>query len=167
MKTQYRAGVQSATLELHKTADGYLARIGEQTYQVSAVRVQDGVLRFMLDGVDTRGYVAQADAQTHWVALDGRTWVVEKAGSTRRRAGEGVSGGQHLAPMPGQVREVLVKPGDSVEVGQTLILLEAMKMEMRIQAVVAGVVERVDPQAGQQVNKDDVLVVVRTAGEDE
>jgi acetyl-CoA carboxylase biotin carboxylase subunit len=61
------------------------------------------------------------------------------------------------AAMPGQVREVLVKEGDSVEQGQTLALLEAMKMEIRVAAPHPGKVVRVLIQTGQVVERGQQL----------
>ena len=55
--------------------------------------------------------------------------------------------------MPGQVRAVLVKEGESVEKGQTLALLEAIKMEIRVAAPHAGKVEKVLIEEGQVVER--------------
>jgi biotin carboxyl carrier protein len=60
--------------------------------------------------------------------------------------------------MPAQVRLVQVSAGDLVEVGQTLMLLEAMKMEIRLQAPRRGRVSRILAQAGQTVERDQVLI---------
>ena len=62
------------------------------------------------------------------------------------------------AVMTGIVREVLVAPGDAVVVGQTLFILEAMKMENEVKAQAAGTVKLVTASAGQTVTKDDVIV---------
>ncbi|HEY81509.1 MAG TPA: pyruvate carboxylase subunit B, partial [Caldilineae bacterium] len=67
---------------------------------------------------------------------------------------------------PGQVRAVHAASGDAVSQGQTLMLLEAMKMEIRVQAPCDGVVEAVRADAGQVVEKDEVLVVVGCGGDD-
>ncbi len=68
--------------------------------------------------------------------------------------------GAALSPMPGSVVEVLVEPGHQVTRGQVLVVVEAMKMEHRITAVVDGTVAEVRVEAGTQVQADDVLVVV-------
>jgi biotin carboxyl carrier protein len=60
--------------------------------------------------------------------------------------------------MPAQVRAVQVSEGDSVEAGQTLLLLEAMKMEIRVQAPHAGRVARLLARPGDTVERDQVLV---------
>jgi biotin carboxyl carrier protein len=60
--------------------------------------------------------------------------------------------------MPGQVLDVLVHVGDTVERGQTLLLLEAMKMELRMVAPFAGQVRAVRCAAGQVVERGQLLV---------
>ena len=62
------------------------------------------------------------------------------------------------APMPGLVVRVLVAPGQAVEPGQGLIVLEAMKMENELRAAAAGVVREVRVQPGVAVDKGQVLV---------
>ena len=62
------------------------------------------------------------------------------------------------APMPGLVSRVLVAPGDRVELGSGLVVLEAMKMENRLAAPGSAVVAGVAVEAGQTVEKGDVLV---------
>ena len=64
------------------------------------------------------------------------------------------------AYMPGRVVAVLVEEGHQVEVGQGVVVLEAMKMENEFKATTAGRVKEVRVQAGQTVNPGDVLVVI-------
>ncbi len=68
--------------------------------------------------------------------------------------------GATLAPMPGAIVSILVAEGDTVAEGALLCTLEAMKMEHRVTAPVAGTVSEVRITVGQQVDADDVLVVV-------
>ena len=60
--------------------------------------------------------------------------------------------------MPGKVLQVLVQPGDAVEEGQALLVLEAMKMENMIKAVAAGTVSEVPIAEGEAVEKGALLV---------
>jgi biotin carboxyl carrier protein len=64
------------------------------------------------------------------------------------------------AIIPGRVVSVAVAPGDNVEVGDDLLVIEAMKMQNELRAPRAGVVERVAVGAGQTVDLGDLLVVV-------
>jgi len=63
--------------------------------------------------------------------------------------------------MPGRITMVRVSTGDRVAPGDTLVVVEAMKMENELKASVAGVVGEVRVQAGQPVNAGDVLLVVQ------
>ena len=72
---------------------------------------------------------------------------------------EGPSGG-FVAPMPGVVLDMRVAPGDAVTKGQTLVILEAMKMEHHMNAAEDGVVDQVFVNAGDQVVKDAVLLTM-------
>ncbi|MBU3818862.1 MAG: biotin/lipoyl-binding protein, partial [Candidatus Faecalibacterium intestinavium] len=62
------------------------------------------------------------------------------------------------APMPGNILDVKVKPGDSVKAGDTLVILEAMKMENEIVAPQDGTVASINVNKGDTVNSGDVLV---------
>jgi biotin carboxyl carrier protein len=66
------------------------------------------------------------------------------------------------SPIPGLVKIVLVNAGDAVSAGQTLIVLEAMKMENEITALHAGTVEAIEAKPGQAVSAGALLVVLRT-----
>ncbi len=71
-----------------------------------------------------------------------------------------VDSGAVTSPMAGSIKSVLVKPGDSVKQGQSLVILEAMKMENQITAPVAGSVKSVDVAVGESVQEGHVLVVL-------
>jgi biotin carboxyl carrier protein len=62
--------------------------------------------------------------------------------------------------MQGTVVKVMVKPGDAVEVGQVVCVLEAMKMENNIVSPVAGTVGEVRVQAGSSVGTGDVIAII-------
>ncbi len=83
--------------------------------------------------------------------------------ATAARAGSGHGGGGSgtvEAPMQGTIVKVLVAQGDTVELGQTLLVLEAMKMENNIVAATDGTVAEVRVSTGQSVGTGDVLAVI-------
>jgi acetyl-CoA/propionyl-CoA carboxylase biotin carboxyl carrier protein len=77
-----------------------------------------------------------------------------------RTAMAGTGSGTVLVPMQGTIVKVLVAPGDTVEVGQTVCVLEAMKMENAINAEKAGTVSEVKVAAGDSVGPGDVIAVI-------
>jgi len=64
------------------------------------------------------------------------------------------------SPMPAQVRAVQIAEGELVEKGQTLMLLEAMKMEIQVKAPLDGRIVRLLAVDGQSVDKDQLLVEI-------
>lgn len=63
-----------------------------------------------------------------------------------------------IAPLPGSIIDIFVKPGDVVKKGQPILIMEAMKMENRIQAEIDGVVESVKIERGSVVLQGDLLI---------
>ena len=68
--------------------------------------------------------------------------------------------GTVTAPISGRIVDIKVKVGDTVSVGQELLVLEAMKMENSINSNVSGEIREIRVQAGDQVSTGDILVVV-------
>ncbi len=69
--------------------------------------------------------------------------------------------GDVTTPMPGTVVKVKVRVGDRVEAGDTVLIVEAMKMENEVHTSISGMVEKIYVSEGDSVNPDEVLVVVR------
>ncbi|MEA2546010.1 MAG: hypothetical protein QOI09_1283 [Chloroflexota bacterium] len=82
--------------------------------------------------------------------------------ATRASDAEAASGPAEIrAIIPGRVAAVRVTEGDAVEAGQTLLVVEAMKMQNELRATRAGTVERVAVGEGETIDAGDILVVVR------
>ncbi|HEX9117101.1 MAG TPA: biotin/lipoyl-containing protein [Anaerolineae bacterium] len=103
-----------------------------------------------------------------WLSANGCTYRLERPAPRQARAAGATAAADALrAPMPAQVRDVQVTEGETVAEGQTLLLLEAMKMEIRVQAPRAGRVARLLAKEGDTVERDQVIVELapETAGE--
>jgi acetyl-CoA/propionyl-CoA carboxylase biotin carboxyl carrier protein len=85
-----------------------------------------------------------------------------KSRKPRSAAGGGgaAGSGEVAAPMQGTIVKTLVSVGDSVEAGQPVVVLEAMKMENHVNAEKAGTVSEVRVSAGDTVGTGDILVVI-------
>ena len=121
------------------------ATMREEGAQSARLIVDDRVHRIVFDPTDA-GLRVEVDAQPYrfgWQTV-----------------------GQVTAGTPAMVVAVHVKPGDRVELGQALGLLEAMKMEIGFQAPVTGVVTEVRSRPGQQVAAGDLLLIIDPAGDE-
>ncbi|HEX9388274.1 MAG TPA: biotin/lipoyl-containing protein, partial [Anaerolineales bacterium] len=138
----------------------YRATIGEKTVDVEILRAKDGKLDLLIDGKRVTAYVSSDNAK-RWVTVNGQTFVLTKPAAGAQRRGAGHDHASELAaPMPGQVRAVNVAEGESVTKGQTLLVLEAMKMEIRIQAPRAGKVMKLLVKQGQTVEREQILIEI-------
>lgn len=141
--------------------------IDGQDYPLEVLDNQPGRLSLRLQDGPDAGRPLTVDwaewGQDLWLALEGCTYRLQrpKARAARRAQAASEDGAASVrAPMPAQVREVQVSAGERVEKGQTLLLLEAMKMEIRIKAPTGGQVVRLLVSAGQAVDKEQVLVEI-------
>ena len=85
--------------------------------------------------------------------------VTPAAGGVQK-ANAPVAGAKVTTPLPGTILDVYVNVGDAVKAGQTVVLLEAMKMENNIEADTEGTVKEVKVRKGDSVLEGDVLVVI-------
>lgn len=125
----------------------------------------DGLHSLLLDG-HSREMVLEREGDRTFVSLDGERIEVRVQDEVSRAlsaiGGAKLAGkAEVLAPMPGVVVDVPVKPGDEVRAGQPVVVVEAMKMQNELTAEADGTVERVLVKAGQSVDGGAVLVVVK------
>ena len=89
--------------------------------------------------------------------------VAAAAGSEVQKSAPAATGGagtKVTTPLPGTILDVFVNVGDKVKAGQTVVLLEAMKMENNIEADVEGTITEVKVRKGDSVLEGDVMVVI-------
>jgi biotin carboxyl carrier protein len=125
--------------------------------ELSVEPLGGGEYRVTAPGRAPRHVLVARAGSVLWAFSDGETYQVEVAPPGRRRA----AAAHHerlSAPMPAAVLQVLVKAGDRVARGDTLILLEAMKMELPLRAPHEGRVKAVRCSVGDLVTPDTTLV---------
>ena len=149
-------------VEWYGGRDGYVVE-GISVLEVSARRV-----RLEVDGVasETRGHISRGTAPgTREVHVDGPLLSVSLREVPRfTDPADRVASGSLLAHMPGTVVRVAVEAGQRVEAGETVLVLEAMKMQHTVTAPQAGVVTEIDVRPGAQVAAGEVLAVVEETG---
>jgi biotin carboxyl carrier protein len=126
-------------------------------------QVEPGVYSVLVEGRSFEARVIRTEAGMG-LELDGRRFTAEVRDPRDRGQKPAAalgSGRQNVAaPMPGKVIRVLVREGDAVEVGQGLVVVEAMKMQNEMKALRDGNVVEVRVQDGETVSAGDVLVVL-------
>ena len=160
-KLSGKSGEKKYQVELERHAGGWQVKLDGKTMQADCVEISVNTLSLIIDGVchEIRisprpdGTLAVQNGLEEFTAeiVDPRAW--------RGRHGHiEVEGSQQItAPMAGKVVRLLVKSGDTVEAGQGLLVVEAMKMQNEIRSPKSGKVERLQAQEGQLVNAGEVL----------
>ncbi len=130
---------------------------------MSHVKVEPGVWSLLDGTVQTQARVERQGDEAI-VTVRGRRIVVRIedprawSGTGAGRTGSGTA--KVLSPMPGKVVRVLVAAGDTVEKGQGLVVVEAMKMQNELKSPLDGVVQLVQAEMGATVMANQILVVV-------
>ena len=135
-----------------------------------AVSFDDGVERRLDLLKNSNGEIILAEnnrlSKIHVAALGDSTLVSIRGRVYRLRKNEenagtakGSAGSPEVrSPMPGTIVEVLVEVGQQVDMGDDLLILEAMKMENRLRAEICGVVEAIEVSSGDRVEDGDLLI---------
>ena len=163
LEFQLEPGGKIVSVRLEPDGGGYRATVEEREYAAAIVRARPGEIVFRLGERTVTAHVA-VDGARHWVSIEGQTFVLARPApparrSRGRRGHMGPSDGEALrADMPGLVRSVQAAEGQPVQAGKTLLVLEAMKMEIRVTAPHAGRVRRILVSEGQVVERRQTLV---------
>jgi acetyl/propionyl-CoA carboxylase alpha subunit len=158
MRYRYRYRGQIFEINLERSGEVYRTIVDGIPYEFEVLNTQPGQISLRFEGRPVNLYWA-VDEEIRWVSLHGCTYPLGKPARIRAQQEGGLDGESLVrAPMPAQVRSLEINVGDAVERGETLMLLEAMKMEIRVRAPKAGRVAAIRAAAGQTVNRDDILV---------
>jgi biotin carboxyl carrier protein len=156
---------QSETVEVAGGEGRYRVIIGDREWDVDARLTRQGICSLLVDGVSYVVEVVDHEGSCA-VEVGGESYTIDVEEATRHvirtRAGTATDGrGQTVkAPMPGKITHVAVRVGDRVAPADTVVVIEAMKMENELKASAPGTVREIRAQAGQAVNAGDVLVVI-------
>jgi 3-methylcrotonyl-CoA carboxylase alpha subunit len=135
----------------------YQLRHADAVCDVQGARLDADVLSARFNG-EAKRVRARADARHVLLHDDEQRYSFSRAAAFAWETSDAAGGNQVIAPMPGRIVLVRAKAGDSVEQGQELLVMEAMKMELALKAPRAGTIESISATEGEFVEADSVLV---------
>jgi biotin carboxyl carrier protein len=162
---KYQTTVNGKTYEIEINQDNQVTVNGEAR-AVDFRSISPSLYSVIIDNASYEVVVELRDGMYHVLML-GDMYDVEVLDERQQRlaraaAGFGVAQGEIniKSPMPGLIVDVRVREGDSVQPGQSLVVLESMKMENELKAPRAGTVSRIHVGKGDSVEQNKVLVTL-------
>jgi biotin carboxyl carrier protein len=165
VKYQVLLAGKTRVIELESNAGDWKISLDGTELDASIAEVAPHIFSVLVNGKSHQVRVApQPDgtlivhsgrAEYRAEVIDPRVWRGRRHGALEAEGRQ-----QIMAPMPGKVVRLLVAPGDVVEAGQGLLVVEAMKMQNEIRSPKSGRVEKLLAREGQAVNAGDVLAWV-------
>ncbi len=145
------------------------------------ITVNNQVYEVDIENINTRPVIAHVDGERFEIMPENADqvetgkeagkkteknfFVPKPAAAAAPSPNPAISGNVLTAPLPGTIVEVFVKPGEKVEAGQVIVIIEAMKMKNSIRSVYSGIVKEVLVNAGQSVAHKQALVKFADLGE--
>jgi 3-methylcrotonyl-CoA carboxylase alpha subunit len=160
MKLALYSRGESFEVDMVEKEGEYLLSVNGQPCRVQLLSFRESTLALVVNGRPLRVHVV-TDGKRTLAALLGETYEFTEAEGRGERALTRESGGvspEVRSPMPGKILEVCVAEGERVEMGQPLILLEAMKMENVIESDGEASVKKIHVQSGEIVDLGQLLV---------
>jgi 3-methylcrotonyl-CoA carboxylase alpha subunit len=152
-------GGRSHRVRAHYRGDAFQLDLADGSHAAGAASDGAGGLSIRLDGIASKLRVVRRGDELTLFA-DGVAHRLLHRDPLAPQAEEELAGGRLTAPMPGRIVQVLVAAGQRVRRGETLLVLEAMKMEHGVTAPADGIVERVDYTVGDLVEEGAELLVL-------
>ena len=144
-KNKYTYNGKELSASFEQTEDGFtMMKIADRAYPVEVVAAHQNDYELLVNGVSYN-----ISVETPFSLSRKKILSVQQNESTTIRL---------KAPMPGKILEVLVKTGDAVKAGDTLVILEAMKMQNAILASTKGIINKVLAKEGDTTSKSDLLI---------
>jgi len=164
MEFEFRIDGACRKISLEKKEKTYLLRDGETILETEIRSVSENELVFLAGGRSSRVYIAR-DGERRLIFTGGQEFVVceslYEAGHSPGGDERTPEGGRHIkAPMPGKVIKLNVALGEDVRKNQTLLIVEAMKMENEIKSAIEGTVKKIHVAAGDLVDSEKSLIEI-------
>jgi biotin carboxyl carrier protein len=151
-------------VELVRTEQEWKCKLDGRELPLDVVSAQDGMLSLLLQGKSYEVKQETVGAESNVVVGQERFSVSvrdPRSYRSRRRSGASEQGVMKIkAPMPGKVVRILAPAGAQVEIGQSVVVIEAMKMQNELKAPKTGVVKKISVAEGAAVEAGQALAEV-------
>jgi biotin carboxyl carrier protein len=163
-KTDNEDSGKSHRLELEKSLNGWVCHFDGQPVPIDALIIRRDVLSLLVEG-HAYEIKREQSATDLYMWVGSTCFAVElhdpRSLRSRQKAIRDEQGPRRVvAPMPGRIVRVLVTENSSVEAGQGIVVVEAMKMQNEIRSPKKGVIKQISAIPGAAVNPGDILAVV-------
>ena len=143
----------------------YQLQMGNETLEAEIKEIEDNYLRININGHCRKFYISTNQEGISYLSYNGNIYEFSRGDRLVDQdffvSNEDAQGGNSIkSPMPGKVIKLQVKAGDSVSQGDTLVVVEAMKMENNLDAHRDGVIAEVKVQEGDMVDGSQVLITL-------
>jgi biotin carboxyl carrier protein len=159
MRLHLRSKQSQLTLDLQREGAAFRVKVGGVEHRIEVQPAGAATLVLMIDGRCHRVAIVRRGTE-RLVGVGGETYSFVSEGAPSAHRVETVAVPEIVAPMPGKILQMLVRPGDRVSAGDPILILEAMKMETRLLAEAAATVIEVRAATGDMVDGGQILVVL-------
>ncbi|HHE39175.1 MAG TPA: acetyl-CoA carboxylase biotin carboxyl carrier protein subunit [Candidatus Cloacimonetes bacterium] len=130
-----------------------------QEYNISKVEIESNLVSFKHKGKTYNIFYA-AEKEQIFLSIDGENYTLqlERDVSSKSKSGKQQKGDSIVSPMPGLLVKIPVAVGDKVKSGDTLAIVEAMKMQNELPAPRDGIIKSINGKEGEQVDALQVIV---------
>jgi biotin carboxyl carrier protein len=153
--------------ELKRNGNMVTIQVDDEVYEIDALKVGEGIYSMIYKGKSYNIEMIENGSPKHYTVNSfHNSYQVEVIDAqtryrmNRSKGDASDSGNIIVSPMPGKVVRIPVKVGESVEAGQTLIIVSAMKMESEFKARTAGTIKSIHAAESDTIDANKVLVVV-------
>jgi biotin carboxyl carrier protein len=170
MEFEFLIDGELKTLSLEKKGEKFFFQDGDRNMEADILPISPNAMSMIVDGGSHTIHFAR-DRETLQLFLEGRLYTVQEVASegAAAAAGRGKSREDMLkvsAPMPGKVIKISVEEGSAVSEKQTLVIVEAMKMENEVKAELDCRVKKICCAAGDLVDVTTILIELEDTGAD-
>ncbi len=157
MELHYEHQGKQYPVSIIREGDAFKVGIGDKFFRVESKELKPGFFSLSIDGRIVKCNIATEGNQRH-IFINGDVYRFNRVEAGARPAGFDKLPSSITSPISGKVTAVGAADNDSVNAGQVLITIEAMKMEYQIKAPYAGKIEKINFKVGDQVDIGELLV---------